>query len=144
MMLKTHTVCALIVLSFLFPIMDMSLLSFLAFSLVVLISAVLPDIDSTGLRIFLAHRGVIHSLTFALLITVLIWPILGFTIAFAFFLGYSLHLAGDMMTVSGVPLLWPLQIRPRVGLFRVRSITEYIVFYLLSVFFAIRTIQMLL
>jgi inner membrane protein len=90
-----------------------------AFVLVLFFAALIPDIDSRfsrvgrakGLRIlqfFVKHRGLIHSFTFAFLITlffVLFFPV----VAFPFFLGYSLHLLADSFTIEGIKPFYPFK-----------------------------------
>lgn len=73
-----------------------------------------------GLRtVGIKHRGVTHSLlALALvglvavagrdfLVGVLHWQVGGLALPVALLTGYSAHLLGDMLTVAGVPLLWP-------------------------------------
>jgi len=88
---------------------------------VVLLATLLPDIDNAfssvgGYKIFrplqwiFSHRGVIHSYTLAIVLSVLIafvYPVL----AFPFFLGYSFHLFLDAFTVKGIMPFWPLKKR---------------------------------
>ena len=80
-------------------------------------ASLLPDIDSAysylgqhrvfrPLQFFVRHRGVIHSLTLAVLISLLfsLWlPV----VAFPFFLGYAGHLFFDSFSVDGVRPFWP-------------------------------------
>ncbi|WP_272665112.1 MULTISPECIES: metal-dependent hydrolase [unclassified Providencia] len=92
-----------------------------------LLGALLPDIDHPSsipgrlLRIFslpisklCGHRGFTHSLVawFLLMISCYQWVPTEWAIPNdiiqAFLLGYISHLVADMLTPSGVPLLWPL------------------------------------
>lgn len=93
---------------------------------VVLSLASLPDIDHQ--LPVVSHRGVTHSLLFAALVGAVGWGVgsllggldigtvslAGTTLSAAQFLGalgaYGIlaHLAGDIVTPAGVPLLWPL------------------------------------
>ncbi|WP_177223972.1 metal-dependent hydrolase [Neomoorella thermoacetica] len=63
---------------------------------------------------FLHHRGITHSLSGLMLawlaIKTLGWPQVPFLI------GYGIHLAEDLLTPSGIPLLYPWQERMRVPL----------------------------
>jgi len=87
----------------------------------VLLATIMPDLD-TGfsswgrhwifrpLQFFVKHRGVIHSLTAAVVLSILLavfWPIgcLGF------FIGYSVHIITDSFTKEGVRPFWPLKAR---------------------------------
>lgn len=85
----------------------------IALALATQIAAVLPDQD---LRIGLKHRGVTHSLLALLLIVGVaryIYPRLALPIA----VGYSSHLILDMLTIWGIPVLWPVQKRFRLARF---------------------------
>ncbi|MDO8623225.1 MAG: metal-dependent hydrolase [archaeon] len=87
------------------------------FVIVALIAAVIPDLDSVSskvgsprlfriFQIFVKHRGMIHSFTFLFIFTlilVLFFPI----IALPFFLGFSIHLFLDSLTVEGIRPLFP-------------------------------------
>lgn len=87
----------------------------IAFFVVALIAGVMPDLDSGfgnkgGLRIlkFLSNQGgVLHSLTFCILVTIVLAAYLPIY-ALPFFLGYSLHLFADSFTVEGIRPFWPL------------------------------------
>ena len=62
------------------------------------------------------HRGPTHSLVALALFAcaalaignVLHWPVVN---ALAFSLGYAVHIASDMLTISGAPLFWPCKKR---------------------------------
>lgn len=107
------------------------------FIAVVLISSFLPDIDSDSsylghnmifrpLQWIFSHRGMIHSYTFCLgisLILALLYP----PAAFPFFLGYSFHLAADSFTEKGIKPFWPMETEVR-GMVRTGGPSEYAVF----------------
>jgi len=118
------------------------------FLVVALIATYIPDVDSrfskTGRKFYLkpiqwfvGHRGLIHSFTFLILIT------LGFTlffplIALPFFLGYCCHLMADSFTVRGIRPFYPwmLSCSGRIktaGL----SETNVLVFFMVGNFFLI-------
>ena len=91
------------------------------FVLVVLLSTLLADIDSEHSLVgrylvfkpiqFLArHRGVFHSLTFLILVSVFFAMFIP-AIAFAFFLGYGAHLVADSFTKEGIRPFYPLKAR---------------------------------
>jgi len=98
----------------------------LVFLLVAMIATVLPDIDSRFssigrkkiarvLQFFTKHRGIIHSFTFLILITiglVFVFPI----VAFGFFLGYGFHLLADSFTKDGITPFYPYKIKSRGSL----------------------------
>jgi len=83
----------------------------------VLLATILPDLD-TGfsswgrhlifrpLQFLTRHRGIIHSFSFAILISIILsifWPVL----SLGFFLGYSVHLICDSFTKEGIQPFWP-------------------------------------
>lgn len=93
------------------------------------LGSMLPDIDhpssafgrrvlpiSVALSAVFGHRGITHSLLAVVGMSALAWYSLhhlnwhpGYSVPFAvgIAVGYLSHLAGDWMTSSGVPLLWP-------------------------------------
>ncbi len=89
----------------------------LLFLFVALASALLPDVDSAhsilGKRWFfrpmqwmVKHRGVFHSLTFCLIVSLafaFFYPVF----ALPFFLGYASHLLLDSFTDNGIRPFWP-------------------------------------
>jgi len=113
MMLKTHLAMALFFLLIFIQHIEHKIL----FSIVLLIAAVIPDLDSKHskignklifriLQFFTKHRGVIHSFTICIIISVILvftFPIL----ALPFFIGYSVHLFADSFTVEGIEPFWP-------------------------------------
>jgi len=109
-----------------FAISVMAILLFLAhvsnkvvFVVVALIATLLPDLDSPQsllgrkkiakpIQMISEHRGLFHSFTFLLLITLffaLFIPI----IALPFFLAYSLHILADSFTHEGIRPFYPLK-----------------------------------
>ena len=115
MMGRTHLIIALFfVLLF---IADMP--NKIVFASVALIAAILPDIDTANsklgrhtlfrfLQFFVKHRGVIHSFTLCILISVIFSYFIP-VLAFPFFLGYGLHLLADSFTLEGIQPFWPLK-----------------------------------
>ncbi len=91
----------------------------LLFIPVVLIASLLPDIDMSHsflgqnkalrpLQWAVKHRGIFHSLTFCLLISIIFaffYPVL----ALPFFVGYASHLLIDSYTAEGIRPFWPLK-----------------------------------
>ncbi len=122
------------------------------------IGALLPDIDSdnasirhqwglarsrslsgqalsAGLRaIGVKHRGVTHSLLVTAIVmacgSLLYLSTPYGSVGMALGLGYFAHLLGDMLTISGVPLLWPnkrdFHLLPRPLRFRTGGMWEYV------------------
>lgn len=113
--MRTHLALGTVVLLFLLPHVEHKLV----FIPVVLISSLLPDIDSSfsymgkrsifrPLQLFVKHRGVIHSFSLCILISLLFAfyiPVL----ALPFFLGYSFHLLLDSFSVDGIRPFWPFK-----------------------------------
>lgn len=139
MLFKTHLVLGILVffiLNFIFEIPNKIL-----FLIVVIFGAVIVDIDVKNskvgrhwffrpLQFFTKHRGMVHSLIFGLIISLLIaW--LSRWAGFAFFVGFASHLFLDSLTKSGVAIFWPLS-KKRFG-FGIKSggIFEEILFVLI-------------
>jgi inner membrane protein len=75
------------------------------------------------------HRGALHSLVFALLLS-LILGYISLWAGFGFFVGYISHLFLDCFTLGGVKLFWPLKFKIR-GFVRSGGIVEDVIFVLL-------------
>jgi len=119
MLIKTHLSITLFFVLFLLSSVEHKLV----FVLVALIATFIPDIDSRFsifgqkkilriLQFFTKHRGIIHSFTFLLIVTlifVLFYPI----VALGFFLGYGLHLLADSLTIQGIRPFYPFNKRLR-------------------------------
>jgi inner membrane protein len=109
----------------------------------VFFGSLLPDLDHPGSTIgrrvlfislplsgLFGHRQITHS----------IWPFVGVLWLFnlempesciivALLIGYSSHLLGDMLSDSGVPLLWPFPIRFGISLCTTGGVLEHITAY---------------
>ena len=57
---------------------------------------------------FLKHRGMTHSIV-GLLLSYFAISFIDSSISLAFGVGYASHIAADMVTDRGVPLLWPIK-----------------------------------
>jgi membrane-bound metal-dependent hydrolase YbcI (DUF457 family) len=111
-----------------------------SFVIVLLFCSFLPDIDMSQsylgkhrilrpLQWIVKHRGIFHSITLTLVITIVLmlyYPIL----ALPFFLGYAGHLVSDALTQEGIRPWWPFknEIKWKV---RTGGRTEKMVFYIL-------------
>jgi len=117
MLLKTHLAFGiLMIILFVQHINDK-----LVFMVMILIATVLPDLDSRfssfgrhlifkPLQFFVKHRGVIHSFTAVIIMSIILsmfWPV-G---SLGFFIGYSIHLICDSFTKEGIQPFWPLKFR---------------------------------
>jgi len=107
---------------------------------IVLVASLLPDIDSMNsyfgkhfifrpIQWFVKHRGMLHSLTFCLIIT-LIFALFLPVLALSFFIGYGLHLFGDSLTIEGIRPWWPNK-NVLKGSIRTNGEIEKWVFYVL-------------
>lgn len=67
---------------------------------------------------FVPHRGVTHSLLAMAAVGLAVSRLAGATVWVPFLVGYGSHLALDMLTPEGAPLLWPLKTHVRVPLGR--------------------------
>lgn len=114
---------------------------------VAMLGGLLPDIDhpqsTLGRRIpfisipiakVFGHRGITHSLLAVIGVAALLMfygvPLIGMGAAGILApvcIGYLSHLVGDMLTPSGVPLLWPVKKNYSIGLFRTGSPVETVV-----------------
>jgi len=136
MMLRTHlAITSLLILLFI-PHVTFKII----FIIVALIATLIPDIDMTHslmgkykilrpIQWFVKHRGIFHSFTLAILLSLLFAfyvPIL----ALPFFLGYSSHLIADSFTIDGIRPFWPFKDELKSKI-RTGSKVESILFYVL-------------
>lgn len=135
MLIRTHLLIALF-----FALLFLSHTeSKLIFIMVVLIATFIPDVDSKFsklgrkktfriLQFFVKHRGILHSFTFLVIISLVflyVFPI----IVFGFFLGYGLHLLVDGFTRQGIKPFYPIKWRIN-GIIRTGGMFETFVFVL--------------
>ena len=104
----------------------------------VLLGAVFVDVDSYSSRIgrrfwflswFFKHRGVLHSLVGAVILSLFV-GMLSLWAGFGFFVGYVSHLFLDGFTNRGIGLFWPFRFRAK-GFVRSGSWVEDVVFVLI-------------
>lgn len=129
--------------------LDLDSIELWSFVFGVLLGAVLPDIDHPGSTIgrrfwpisqivskVFGHRGITHSLVGASLILwgLYVWQgeVTVFWVGIA--LGYASHLIGDMCTIRGCPILWPLRVPFRFP-FRIKTgtIGEFAVIFVAAI-----------
>jgi len=139
MLLRTHLVFSVAIYFLLLHFLNIP--NPLFFLLFILLATFLVDIDSEKskagnhwyLRPFqwlTVHRGVVHSVFFGLLASLLLAGLNNWA-GFGFFVGYLSHLSLDFMTRSGVAFLWPLTNR-KFGLFvKSGGLLEVVLFVLL-------------
>ena len=114
------------------------------FFVLILIGALLPDIDCPNskisrkipvipkiLNIFSKHRGIFHSVFIALLLLGIVWVFVSETYGLALFAGYLSHLLIDGFTKQGVNLLHPISQLRIAGPIQTGKIGELILFLVL-------------
>jgi inner membrane protein len=138
MLFRTHIVFSIAVYFLLIHFLNIP--NPLFFLLFVLLATFFVDIDSMEskagnhwyLRPFqwlVSHRGMVHSLLFGLIISLLIAGLNNWA-GFGFFIGYLSHLFLDFLTRSGVAFLWPLSSK-KFGLWiKSGGILEMVIFVL--------------
>ncbi len=134
MLIRTHLLVDLLLVLFLSSYISNPTI----FLVVSLIATTLPDIDSRNssigkikifrpLNFFSKHRGIFHSLIFLFVLCI---PFFIFfkelTLAFAF--GYLLHLFLDGLTLRGVRIFYPFQIKMK-GKIKTGGVFETIIFF---------------
>ena len=143
MLAKTHLAIGVFAVAFFLPYVNHKLI----FVPVVLIASLLPDIDSgfstfgrkaifKPVQLFTKHRGVFHSFTFCILVSIVLAMFIP-VLAFSFFLGYALHLLADSWTLEGIRPFWPTKsvLKGRVKVGGIIEETVFIVFAILDVAF---------
>ena len=136
MLFRTHIVFSLMV-YFLLSIFLSIPLYVLIF---VLLATIFVDIDAQSSRVgnrwylrplqwMTRHRGILHSLFLAVLLSLVI-GVVSLWAGFGFFVGYVSHLILDCFTKSGVGLFWPFGWKLK-GFVRSGGIVEDVVFVLL-------------
>ena len=151
----THLLFALLlgILYFDYFIGEIGLALKIAFAAMLVIGALLPDIDQkessashkapvlSGLvRLFSKHRGIMHSVW----IPVIIFLVAKFIVVkyfnlpdlilMGFLIGYSSHLIGDAITVQGISPITPLHKFKLRGLMKTGGIAEAVIGILIVAF----------
>lgn len=135
MLFRSHVAFAVLAALLLIPFSSNKLV----FAIVVIIAGILPDIDSPSskvgrgiiqriLQFFVKHRGIIHSITFAVFISVVLaifWPIF----SLGFFVGYSVHLLCDSFTKEGIAPFWPFKLKSYGFLTTGGTVENFIFFF---------------
>ncbi len=146
MLARTHLAITFAALFLFLPKIEFGRITFFS---VAFIATLLPDIDTAFSflgkskfarvpQFFTKHRGILHSITFCILISILIalsWPVA----AFPFFIGYSLHIFADSFTRDGVRPFWPLKKRTfwKIAVGGYVESTIFILFLILDLFLLI-------
>ncbi len=142
MMFRTHAAAGMLVA--LIFIKSFNLGHPLLFFSIVFLSALLPDIDipsskigrrvkplSWFLNFMFGHRKIFHSLFFTFILFVLLILLFENYIGAAFFLGYSVHILVDGITVSGIKPFYPLLSFKINGPVRAGGLMDYLLFFII-------------
>jgi len=114
------------------------------FIVMALTGTIIPDIDSRFsvigrkfvnriLQFFTKHRGIIHSFTFLICITLILVCFVP-TLALGLFLGYGLHLLADSFTSYGITPFYPFSKKKSEGFITSGKKSERFVFICFIVF----------
>lgn len=117
MLFRTHFVFAIFIYLIFFKLLEISFYDKLIFGVFLLVATLFVDIDSTKsklghywifrpVQLFFSHRGIIHSLLVAFILSLVIY-LFNISAGIGFFLGYFFHLFLDFFTKQGVCLFWP-------------------------------------
>lgn len=151
-MFKTHLIFSFLIALLIFNYFNLNPILFVIF---VLIGNLIPDIDHSKSKIgrkvwpisliinfIFGHRGLFHSLFFAVIISLLIKIIIN-DYAIPFFIGFLSHLFIDALTKQGVSFLYPFKFLKIKGFIRTNSFLEKILFLIILIFIIIRIIFLL-
>jgi inner membrane protein len=133
MLAKTHLSITLLAVLLFLPLVSTKFI----FLTLALVATLIPDLDSSysqfghhmifrPLQLFSKHRGILHSFTLCITISIILAIYLP-GLALAFFLGYGLHLFSDSFTKEGIQPFWPHKSRSS-GYLTTGSLTEKFLF----------------
>jgi inner membrane protein len=139
MLFRTHIVFSILIFFLLNWILEIP--NKILFLVCILLATAFVDIDMKKSRagnrwylrpfqFFTKHRGIIHSIFFGLLISLLIAWINQWA-GFGFFVGYISHLFLDALTKSGVAIFWPVWKKKFSLCIKSGGIIEEIIFVLI-------------
>jgi inner membrane protein len=148
---RTHLLIAMFFGYFYFRFFpDMLLIEKFIFSTFLITTSLLPDIDSPTSTLgrkhrvianITTHRGIFHSiwipliaLFFAIVYPLFKGPLMGI------FIGYTAHLAADMLTVEGIKPFYPLTKEKIRGPLKTGSIVETLIGAAVVMFFLVQPI----
>ena len=151
MLFRTHFIFAILVYILFFKYLEISLFAKIIFGVFLFLATVFVDIDAKNSKIgnhcylrplqwFISHRGMVHSLLFAFVISLVIFFFYE-SAGIGFFVGYLLHLLIDCLTPSGVSLFWPLSSFKIKGFIKSGGILEQIIFVIvlfLNIFLVVK------
>lgn len=136
MLIRTH----LTITAFFILLLFNSVENKLIFILVALIATYIPDVDSRKSKLgkhilfrplqwFTKHRGVLHSFSFLIVVSFILYLFFSYSVLFGFILGYGLHLLADCLTIQGIRIFYPLKGKIS-GFIKSGGIIETIIFIL--------------
>ncbi len=153
MLFRTHMAFAFLFGLLMIPFYDTG--NLLVYFVFVFIGAALPDIDESNSKIsrnipilpkligiLSKHRGVFHSLWFAILLPALIYLTISKSVAYALFVGYLSHLLIDCLTVAGLNLLHPISKLHVSGFIETGTIPETVLFGILIAFDVLKVVKL--
>lgn len=142
MMFRTHLAIGIISALLIHDYFNTGLL----FSLALIISTSLPDIDHQGswlgrrlkpismpINFIFGHRGITHSLIIPLLILALAINYGYGQIGLAVMLGYTAHIISDSFTSEGVKAAYPFSKKIFSGPLKTNGIGEHFIFGILAI-----------
>jgi inner membrane protein len=110
------------------------------FLLAIMLGSLLPDLDSATsfigkkfklVSLFFRHRGMIHSVVFLTVFSIIFFLITkNFYYFLAFSIGYLSHLFLDSLTPKGVAFFWPSKTRTR-GSIKTTGLWDFLIFFVL-------------
>lgn len=118
MLFRTHLVFAVFIYFIFFRFLEISFYNKIILGIFLLIATLFVDVDSTKsklgswlifrpFQLFFSHRGMIHSLLIAVVLSLFIC-FFSLPAGIGFFMGYFCHLFLDFFTKRGVCLFWPI------------------------------------
>jgi len=128
----------------------------LLFSLVLLFSSILPDIDTRKSKIgrktwplcslfstVFGHRGFFHTAWIPIAGFLALRHFGHFELALAFFSGYSLHLLCDISTAEGLKVFSPLWKKHFRGIMKTGGVMEHLVLLLVCISIGLLLVRIL-
>lgn len=151
MIYRTHLAFGLLVGLFALPFSSISSFLFLG---LVLLGSLLPDIDHENSKInsklrvtkiighLFKHRGIFHTIFFAVLLPGLVWYFAGHGYGLALFVGYMSHLVIDGFTKAGINFLHPIANLRLMGFIETGTMAETLLFvgFLIADFIKIKAV----
>ena len=145
MLLRTHLVFATLVYLVFFKYLEISFAHKIFFGIFLFLATVFVDIDARKSKIgnhwflrplqwFISHRGMIHSLLFGFILSIIIF-VIDNNSGVGFFIGYILHLVLDSFTSEGICFFWPFS-SEKISILKISSggLIEEIIFVLVLLF----------